>query len=173
MDSTRVGSKWIKIAYHRPSWPPRPAFKRDYYKAPSPPQLKSKDLPASSPMSSENSITGTATSDMPDRAETTESSEAASTNNHTTDADSASNIKIVSDLVASINLDEMTLDSLSDMTPTHVLKIVTSGNDSLLRRLGVAKTEDKVMPRFAHSERRLDVIRYINKTAPVSNNRGE
>lgn len=167
MDSTRIGSKWIKVAYHRPPWPPRQPFKRHWRS--SPPQVQAKVLPVVNDKKvPEHTESDVLTSDTQERLESSLVSETDSSSDNS-DGESASSIKAVSNLMTTITLEDLTLKSLSDMAPANVLKIVTSGDKSLLRRLDITMCDDRSKPRFMRNEQtqRLDVIRYINKTAPV------
>lgn len=185
MDSTRLGTRVIKVTYHRPNWPPR-QYKRETWKGSSSP-VKPKSIlsPLASTKAEPAPSSDTQATEETDATEETEAAEAAETTEATVETGSdsestaesdddatstSSSVKGLATWLETINLGELTLESLSDMTPTKVLKVVQFGGDSLLRQLDITPRDDKFMPRFTRAAQmpRLDIIRYIIKVAPVS-----
>ncbi|GMK56810.1 hypothetical protein CspeluHIS016_0306500 [Cutaneotrichosporon spelunceum] len=174
MDNTKLGSKWIKVTHHRPN-SRGPQFRRGNWNSPSAAQLT---MSPPKGEAVERGDAGGTVADKPEPSRTRATSEsgfvssdkAAEPSDGHDKAAAARNCKVeeAAELLTNINLDDLTLETLLTMSPTRVLKVLTSGGDSLLRRLNVTKCERQYLPIFWGMEnpQRLEVIRYINKVAP-------
>jgi hypothetical protein len=175
MDSTKLGTKWVKVSHHRPHMPGS-QFRREPWNTPSPAQSR---VPLPKANAPEKPATGNAKKEKqkapatpvtPDTGCGNSASKAKSSNAPSTTASlSNSNVEEITELLSNVNLDEITLEELSVMMPTRVLKIITSAGNPLLRRLDIAKCERKLLPTFWGEEpQRLDIIRYVNGVAQVA-----
>ncbi|BEI92003.1 uncharacterized protein CcaverHIS019_0408230 [Cutaneotrichosporon cavernicola] len=174
MDNTKLGSKWIKVTHHRPNFR-GPHFRRENWNFPSPAQ-DSMSIPKDDvAVCGVIGATTTHKQELPGTNEASESGSvssenmAESSNGHNKTASAlSSEVEEVTELLTNINLEELTLEALSAMPPTRVLKVLTSGGDQLLRRLNVTKCPRQYLPIFWGLEhpQRLEVIRYVNKVSP-------
>lgn len=176
MDSTQLGTKWVKVSHHRPHMPGS-QFRREQWNTPSPAQSR---VPLPKTNAPEKPATGNANKEKqkaparptpvtPDAGGNSASKAKSSNAPSTTGSPSNSNVEEITELLSNVNLDEITLEELSVMVPTRVLKIMTSAGDPLLRRLDITKCERKLLPTFWGEEpQRLDVIRYVNGVAQVA-----
>ncbi|KLT44773.1 hypothetical protein CC85DRAFT_300316 [Cutaneotrichosporon oleaginosum] len=191
MDGTKLGDKWIKVSHHRPLNPRReqgtglsPAAQasnltRENTGASATGESKPLKLAVTTNKSIVPAIAETADAGPSTLTTKVESKQAhvkvgptksssKPDKGKNTKATTSNKIEEVSDLLASVNLGELTFERLSGMAPSRVLQILTSDDGALIHRLDLAKCEPQLLPSFwgDKNPQRLDVIRYVNKVAP-------